>query len=73
MHRPDGLVPSRIETERLRTILEIAIDLATQDPAIEVAVLRGVTVDHPRYRDRHVFSAGINPDGGRPLLTPGKA
>jgi len=40
--------------------LELAIDLVTLDPAIEVAVLRGATVDHPRYRDRHVFSAGIN-------------
>jgi thioesterase DpgC len=40
--------------------LEIAIDLATLDSAIEVAVLRGATVDHPRYRGRHVFSAGIN-------------
>lgn len=40
--------------------LELAIDLATLDPAIEVAVLRGATVDHPRYQDRRVFSAGIN-------------
>jgi (3,5-dihydroxyphenyl)acetyl-CoA 1,2-dioxygenase len=40
--------------------LELAIDLATLDPAITVGVLRGATVDHPRYRDRHVFSAGIN-------------
>src|SRR5262249_14037238 len=40
--------------------LEIAIDLATLDPAIEVAVLRGARVDHPRYQGRHIFSAGIN-------------
>jgi thioesterase DpgC len=40
--------------------LETAVDLVTLDPAIDAAVLRGAKVDHPRYRDRHVFSAGIN-------------
>jgi thioesterase DpgC len=40
--------------------LELAVDLVTLDPAIDVAVLRGAKVEHPRYRDRHVFSAGIN-------------
>ena len=40
--------------------LEIAVDLATLDPEIDVAVLRGAPVEHPRYKDRHVFSAGIN-------------
>ena len=39
---------------------EIAIDLATLDPAVEVAVLRGDFVDHPKYRGRRIFSAGIN-------------
>jgi thioesterase DpgC len=40
--------------------LETAIDLALLDPAIEVGVLRGDPVDHPRYAGRRVFSAGIN-------------
>jgi len=40
--------------------LEAAIDLVTLDPACDVGVLRGACVEHPRYRDRHVFSAGIN-------------
>ena len=40
--------------------LETAVDLVTLDSSIEVSVLRGSRVEHPRYRDRHVFSAGIN-------------
>ncbi len=30
------------------------------DPRIEVAVLRGMAVEHPKYKDRRVFGAGIN-------------
>lgn len=40
--------------------LETAIDLVLLDPAIEVGVLRGGVVDHPKYAGRRVFSAGIN-------------
>jgi thioesterase DpgC len=40
--------------------LETAIDLVLLDPAIEVGVLRGGPVEHPRYAGRRVFSAGIN-------------
>jgi thioesterase DpgC len=40
--------------------LEIGVDLILLDPEIEVGVMRGATVDHPRYRGRHVFSAGLN-------------
>ncbi|MBV9282593.1 MAG: enoyl-CoA hydratase/isomerase family protein [Chloroflexi bacterium] len=40
--------------------LEIGVDLILLDPSIEVGVMRGARVDHPRYRDRHVFSAGLN-------------
>ena len=40
--------------------LETAIDLVLLDPAIEVGVLRGGVVDHPRYAGRRVFNAGIN-------------
>jgi thioesterase DpgC len=39
---------------------EIAVDLATLDAASEIAVLRGDVVEHPKYRGRHIFSAGIN-------------
>jgi len=40
--------------------LEIATDLVLLDPAIEVGVMRGKVVDHPRYAGRRVFNAGIN-------------
>jgi (3,5-dihydroxyphenyl)acetyl-CoA 1,2-dioxygenase len=40
--------------------LETAIDVATLDPAADVAVLRGDTVEHAKYRGRRLFSAGIN-------------
>ncbi len=40
--------------------VEIAVDLATLDPATAAAVLRGDTVPQPRYAGARVFSAGIN-------------
>lgn len=40
--------------------METAVDLALLDPGVEVGVLRGGTMTHPRYRGRRVFSAGIN-------------
>lgn len=40
--------------------LEIAIDLVLLDPAIEIGVLRGGVVSHPKYAGRRVFNAGIN-------------
>jgi thioesterase DpgC len=40
--------------------METAVDLVLLDPRIEVGVLRGARVEHPRYAGRHVFSAGIN-------------
>ena len=39
---------------------ECAVDLILLDPEIEVGVLRGGTVDHPRYSGRRVFGAGLN-------------
>jgi enoyl-CoA hydratase/carnithine racemase len=39
---------------------ETAADIAMLDPMSEICVLRGGVVDHPRYRGRKVFSAGIN-------------
>jgi (3,5-dihydroxyphenyl)acetyl-CoA 1,2-dioxygenase len=40
--------------------LETAIDVATLDRATDIAVLRGDTVEHTKYRGRRLFSAGIN-------------
>ncbi len=40
--------------------LETAADLVLLDPAIQVGVLRGNPVDHPKYRGRRIFSAGLN-------------
>ncbi|KUN95725.1 enoyl-CoA hydratase [Streptomyces caeruleatus] len=40
--------------------METAVDLALLDPAVEVGLLRGGEMTHPRYRGRRVFSAGIN-------------
>jgi thioesterase DpgC len=39
---------------------ECAVDLVQLDPAIEVGVLRGGVVDHPRYAGRRIFGAGLN-------------
>jgi len=40
--------------------LEIVVDVATLDGDSAIAVLRGGTVEHPKYRGRPLFSAGIN-------------
>jgi thioesterase DpgC len=39
---------------------EAAVDLVLLDPDVEIGVLRGAAVDHPRYADQRVFGAGIN-------------
>ncbi|MGO9820542.1 MAG: enoyl-CoA hydratase/isomerase family protein [Solirubrobacteraceae bacterium] len=39
---------------------ESAVDLALLDPAVEVGILRGAVVDHPRYAGERIFGAGIN-------------
>src|SRR5262249_42966149 len=40
--------------------LENAIDVATLDPATDIAILRGDVVEHTKYRGGRLFSAGIN-------------
>jgi thioesterase DpgC len=40
--------------------LETGVDLALLDPDVEVGVLRGAPLEHPRYAGRRVFQAGIN-------------
>ncbi len=39
---------------------EVAVDLALLDPQVEVGVIRGAVVSHPRYAGRRVFGAGVN-------------
>jgi len=39
---------------------EICVDLALLDRASEIAIMRGAVVEHPKYKGRHVFGAGIN-------------
>ncbi|MEO3874991.1 (3,5-dihydroxyphenyl)acetyl-CoA 1,2-dioxygenase DpgC [Nonomuraea sp. B12E4] len=48
------------EDEQQVEDMETAVDLALLDPAVQVGVVRGGTMSHPRYRGRRVFSAGIN-------------
>jgi thioesterase DpgC len=40
--------------------METCVDLALLDPDIEVGVLRGTYVEHPKYAGRRVFGSGIN-------------
>lgn len=40
--------------------LETAVDLVLLDDSIEVGVLRGGIVQHPKYAGRRIFNAGIN-------------
>ncbi|HEY4143071.1 MAG TPA: enoyl-CoA hydratase/isomerase family protein, partial [Pseudolabrys sp.] len=39
---------------------ETAVDIAIFDPQSEICILRGGPVEHPKYKDRKIFSAGIN-------------
>ncbi len=40
--------------------LETGVDLILMDPEIEVGLLRGNRVEHPKYRGRRVLSSGLN-------------
>ncbi|MFD4556533.1 (3,5-dihydroxyphenyl)acetyl-CoA 1,2-dioxygenase DpgC [Streptomyces sp. NPDC058469] len=48
------------EDDRQIDDMETAVDLALLDPSVEVCLLRGGEMIHPRYRGRRVFSAGVN-------------
>lgn len=48
------------EGDRTAADLETAADLALLDDRIEVCVLRGGVVDHPKHAGRRVFNSGIN-------------
>jgi (3,5-dihydroxyphenyl)acetyl-CoA 1,2-dioxygenase len=39
---------------------EVAVDLTLLDPDVEVGVIRGAVVSHPRYAGQRVFGAGLN-------------
>ena len=39
---------------------EVAVDLALLDPEVEIGVIRGAVVSHPRYAGRRVFGSGLN-------------
>ena len=39
---------------------EVAVDLALLDPDVEVGVIRGAVVSHPRYAGKRIFGAGLN-------------
>ena len=40
--------------------METAVDLALLDPEVNVRLIRGAEMTHPKYRGKRVFSAGIN-------------
>ena len=39
---------------------ECAVDLILLDPEIEIGVIRGAVVEHPRYAGSRIFGAGLN-------------
>jgi thioesterase DpgC len=54
--------PRHLNAEDGRTlpVTETAVDLLLLDPEVEVCVMRGGVLDHPRYAGRRIFGAGIN-------------
>ena len=54
--------PRHLNAEDCATLgpTECGVDLILLDPAIEVGVMRGAVVDHPRYAGERVFGSGIN-------------
>jgi len=48
------------EDETTLEFTELAVDLALLDPVTDIAVMRGGMLEHPKYRDRRAFGAGIN-------------
>src|SRR6266568_3251748 len=48
------------EDDSTTRTLEIGTDLILLDSQIEVGVIRGKVVEHPKYAGRRIFNAGIN-------------
>ena len=65
-HGPAGVLemcnPRHLNAEDSSTLAatEAAVDLILLDPEIEIGVVRGGKVDHPRYAGQRPFGAGIN-------------
>lgn len=55
-----NLVCLNAEDDASTTNLEIAVDLVLLDPEIEVGVLRGAPMTHPKHAGRRIFGSGIN-------------
>ena len=68
LERRDGVAYLEIRNDRYLNAedsltlptTEVAVDLALLDPAVELGVIRGAVVSHPRYAGRRVFGAGVN-------------
>jgi len=54
--------PRRLNAEDDATLLplEVAADLVLLDSEIEMGLLRGNPMNHPKYQGRRVFSSGLN-------------
>src|SRR5438034_11113317 len=50
----------RSEDDDSTAALETAVDLVLIDPRIEVGVLRGAPMTHPKHSGRRIFGSGIN-------------
>lgn len=48
------------EDDSTLDLMEMAVDVAILDQGSDIIVMRGGQVEHPKYRGRHVFGAGIN-------------
>jgi len=57
IHNPKTL---NAEDDQTLDNMDVAVDVATLDPATDIAVLRGCVVEHPKYAGRHVFGSGLN-------------
>jgi len=68
LERRDGVAHLEIRNDRYLNAedsltlptTEVAVDLALLDPDVDLGVIRGAVVSHPRYEGRRVFGAGVN-------------
>jgi thioesterase DpgC len=68
LERRDGVAHLEIRNDRhlnaedslTLPTTEVAVDLALLDPGVDLGVIRGAVVSHPRYEGRRVFGAGVN-------------
>jgi thioesterase DpgC len=68
LERRDGVAYLEIRNDRYLNAedsltlptTEVAVDLALLDPGVDIGVIRGAVVSHPRYAGRRVFGAGVN-------------